>query len=185
MSNRYGYLFASFHFVPASKQTSVSVWHIPIAICTVLNSWWWTERPPKHVESYAKINNLRNWCIWLVLLQEYITTVQVSALIGQILYGKSEGLHRKLRDGNKKSKICPTATFTAKQLLLRHCLRFQIKNLLNSSNRSSSVLWSPLLDFQPGAAVWRHMSPLSHVIVTCVFQLRDEIRVFRSTSAER
>jgi hypothetical protein len=26
---------------------------------------------PKHVQCYAKINNLRNWCIWLVLLQEY------------------------------------------------------------------------------------------------------------------
>jgi hypothetical protein len=21
------------------------VWHIPDAVCTVLNSWWWTERP--------------------------------------------------------------------------------------------------------------------------------------------
>jgi hypothetical protein len=33
----------SFH--PASKQTTVSVWHIPVAVCTVLNSWWWMERP--------------------------------------------------------------------------------------------------------------------------------------------
>jgi len=38
MSNRYCYLLAS-------KQTTVSVWHVLIAICTVLNSWWWTERP--------------------------------------------------------------------------------------------------------------------------------------------
>jgi len=29
----------------ASKQAAVSVWHMPIAVCTVLNSWWWTERP--------------------------------------------------------------------------------------------------------------------------------------------
>jgi hypothetical protein len=29
------------------------------------------------VESYAKINNLRNWCIWLVLLQEYITCTDI------------------------------------------------------------------------------------------------------------
>ena len=28
----------------ASKQRAVSVWHTPIAVCTVLNSWWWTER---------------------------------------------------------------------------------------------------------------------------------------------
>jgi hypothetical protein len=28
---------------------------------------------PKHVQCYAKVNNLRNWCTWLVLLWEYIT----------------------------------------------------------------------------------------------------------------
>jgi hypothetical protein len=35
----------SFHLVPASKQVAVSVWHKPVAVCTALNSWWWTERP--------------------------------------------------------------------------------------------------------------------------------------------
>jgi len=29
----------------ASKQTAVSVWQMPVAVCTVLNSLWWTERP--------------------------------------------------------------------------------------------------------------------------------------------
>jgi hypothetical protein len=29
----------------ASKQTAVPVWHIPVAVCTVLNPWWWTEWP--------------------------------------------------------------------------------------------------------------------------------------------
>ena len=24
---------------------AVSVWHMSVAVCTVLNSWWWTERP--------------------------------------------------------------------------------------------------------------------------------------------
>jgi hypothetical protein len=28
-----------------SKQTAVSVSHMPVAVCTVLNSWWRTERP--------------------------------------------------------------------------------------------------------------------------------------------
>jgi hypothetical protein len=28
-----------------SRQVAVSVWHTPVAVCTVLNSWWWTERP--------------------------------------------------------------------------------------------------------------------------------------------
>ena len=58
-----------FHLVPASEQATVSVWHIPVAVCTVLNSWWWTERPSEtcRVLFQNKIN-LRNWCIWLVLL---------------------------------------------------------------------------------------------------------------------
>ena len=34
-----------FHTVPASKQSAESLWHIPDAVCTVLDSWWWTERP--------------------------------------------------------------------------------------------------------------------------------------------
>ena len=29
----------------ASKQTAGSVWQMPVAVCTVLNCWWWTERP--------------------------------------------------------------------------------------------------------------------------------------------
>jgi len=28
----------------SSKQTAVSVWQMPVAVCTVLNSWWWMER---------------------------------------------------------------------------------------------------------------------------------------------
>jgi len=31
----------------ACYQTAVSVWHVPVAVCTVLDSWWWTERPSK------------------------------------------------------------------------------------------------------------------------------------------
>jgi len=26
-----------------SKQSAKLVWHIPIAVCTVLDSWWWTQ----------------------------------------------------------------------------------------------------------------------------------------------
>jgi len=28
-------------------QQQLSVWHTPVAVCTVLNSWWWMERPSK------------------------------------------------------------------------------------------------------------------------------------------
>jgi len=31
----------------ATKQSAKPVWHIPIAVCTVLDSWWWTERLSK------------------------------------------------------------------------------------------------------------------------------------------
>jgi len=43
--------------------------HTETGICTVLNSWWWVERPSEtcRVLFQNKIN-LRNWCIWLVLL---------------------------------------------------------------------------------------------------------------------
>jgi hypothetical protein len=39
------------------------------AVCTVLNPWWWTERPSEtcRVLSQNQIN-LKDWCIQLVLL---------------------------------------------------------------------------------------------------------------------
>jgi hypothetical protein len=39
MSNRYGYLL---------------IWHMPVAVCTVLNSWWWTERPSETCRAFHK-----------------------------------------------------------------------------------------------------------------------------------
>ena len=38
LSNRYCCLLAS-------KQSAVSVSQMPVAVCTVLSPWWWTERP--------------------------------------------------------------------------------------------------------------------------------------------
>jgi hypothetical protein len=51
------------------KQSAESVWHTPDAVCTVLDSWWWTKRPSEtcRVLFQNKINS-RNWCISLVLL---------------------------------------------------------------------------------------------------------------------
>ena len=31
------------------------LWHIPESVCTVLDSWWWTESHPKHIERYFNI----------------------------------------------------------------------------------------------------------------------------------
>ena len=46
------------------QAVAVSVWHMPVAVCTVLKSWWWTERPSEtcRVLFQNKIN-LRHWCI--------------------------------------------------------------------------------------------------------------------------
>jgi hypothetical protein len=48
-----------FHLVPASKQVAVSVWYIPVAVCAVWNSWWWTERPSET----CRVSTQNKW-IW-------------------------------------------------------------------------------------------------------------------------
>jgi len=56
------------------KQTAVSVWHKPVAVCTVLKSWWWTERPSETRRGpFQNKKKFIHWCILLVLLQKYIT----------------------------------------------------------------------------------------------------------------
>jgi len=36
----------SVHHQPfKTVHTAVSVWHMPVAVCTILNCWWWAERP--------------------------------------------------------------------------------------------------------------------------------------------
>jgi hypothetical protein len=41
----------------ASKQPPEPVWHIPDAVCTVLDSWWWTERPSETCRVYHSKTN--------------------------------------------------------------------------------------------------------------------------------
>ena len=50
-----------FHLISASKQTAVSVWHMHVAVCTVLNSWWWTERPSETCRA-----SFQNKIIWYI-----------------------------------------------------------------------------------------------------------------------
>ena len=62
LSNRYCWLLAC-------KQIAVSFWQMSVAVCTVLNCWWWTERPSETCRaSFQNKINLIHWCIWLVLL---------------------------------------------------------------------------------------------------------------------
>ena len=57
LSDRYCYLLAS-------KQTAVSVWQMPVAVFTLLNTWGWTERPSETcTASFQYIINLISWCI--------------------------------------------------------------------------------------------------------------------------
>ena len=35
------------HLLVTLPFSGTSVWHMPVAVCTVLNSWGWTERPSK------------------------------------------------------------------------------------------------------------------------------------------
>jgi hypothetical protein len=57
LSNRYFCLLAS-------KQTAVSVWHMPVAVCTVLYSWWWTEIPPETCRLlFQNKINFVHWCM--------------------------------------------------------------------------------------------------------------------------
>ena len=73
---RYCCVLARYCCLLASKQTAVSVWQMPVAVCTVLNSWWWTANPSETCRtSLQNTINLIYWCIWLVLLFEYMASV--------------------------------------------------------------------------------------------------------------
>ena len=93
LSNRYCWLLAN-------NQSAVSVWHTPVAVCTVLNCWWWTERPSEtcRVSIQNKIN-LIHWCIWLVLLQKYIT------MHGPVNVKSATGNYRDRRTAGKGSTL--------------------------------------------------------------------------------
>ena len=48
----------------ASKQTAVSVWQMPAAVCKFLNAWWWTQRPSETCRvSFQNKINLTPWSV--------------------------------------------------------------------------------------------------------------------------
>jgi len=56
-------------FVKQILLTTSGQQYLLVAICTVLNSWWWTERPSETCRaSFQRKINLIHWCILLVLL---------------------------------------------------------------------------------------------------------------------
>jgi len=59
---------------------------MPVAVCTVLNSWWWTDRPSETCRvSFQNKINLIHWCIELVLLWKSWNNVLLK-IIGELLY---------------------------------------------------------------------------------------------------
>jgi len=50
----------------ASNQRAVSVWQMSVAVCTIFNCWWWTERPPEtcRVSFQNKINLIHSASSW-------------------------------------------------------------------------------------------------------------------------
>jgi len=53
-------MFRTDHPDPASKQSAKPVWHIPIAVCTVLDTWWRTEKLSETCRVLFQKINLRN-----------------------------------------------------------------------------------------------------------------------------
>jgi hypothetical protein len=41
-----------------SSGSSKQAWHLPDAVCTVLSSWWWAEKPPETYTALPVINNI-------------------------------------------------------------------------------------------------------------------------------
>jgi hypothetical protein len=44
------------------QQVAAAVWHMPVAVCTVMSSWWWTERPSETCRVFYK-----NKCVMRVI----------------------------------------------------------------------------------------------------------------------
>ena len=47
-----------FHLTPLATGSSSCLTYT-VAVCAVLSSWWWTERPFKTCRAFTRINNLR------------------------------------------------------------------------------------------------------------------------------
>ena len=76
-------------YLLASKQVAVPIWHKPVAMCTILNSWWWTERPSETCRV------ILNW-----INQQDAATLQVYYLsfrYSSTCFGHPHAHHRELQ----------------------------------------------------------------------------------------
>ena len=55
-----------------------AVWHMPVAVCTVMISWWWTERPSETCRVFFK--DKISWDIGAFCLNYYRIILRCTAL---------------------------------------------------------------------------------------------------------
>ena len=41
-------------YLPLASPLAAALWHMPAAVCAVLSSWWWTERPSETCRAFYK-----------------------------------------------------------------------------------------------------------------------------------
>jgi hypothetical protein len=71
-------MFRPEHLVSTSKQSSVTVWQMPVAVRTVLKCWWWTERPSETCR--VSFQNKMIWCIGASSWFYYGNTLRCTAI---------------------------------------------------------------------------------------------------------
>jgi hypothetical protein len=115
---------------PSIKQVTVSVWHMPVAVCTVLNSWWWTGRPSETCRVVC-----RNKRIWETGASGWFTTE---------IYYDARTYERQIRmsvrrlEGNRRTNVGGgKATAKGGRSRGRRCIWF----LCLASVQSVAVSW--------------------------------------------
>ena len=73
--------------------SSKQAWHIPVAVCTVLSSWWWAEKLPEICRALTVIKNVVWRCILLVILIKYQKGQQFVAMYVNIRNMWKQYLH--------------------------------------------------------------------------------------------
>ena len=68
----------------SNKQTAVSVWQMSVAVCTVLNSWRWMERPSETCRVPLVLFTFRTCCILRCLV--CIVVVVLCVLLSSYVY---------------------------------------------------------------------------------------------------
>jgi hypothetical protein len=150
MSNRFCWLLASrnemeweSHLVPASKQSAETVWHIPDAVFTVVDSWWWTERPSERCRVLLTYL-LTPWS--RVLLEKLTVNFAASQEIPHI-YGTRKFLtvptsarHLSLSWANSIQSPQPTPTSWRSILILSSHCRVLLQNKINLRNWCISLV---------------------------------------------